>query len=466
MANTTADLSKLDIVAASTLLRSKQVSPVELTKAILDRIDALDGRLHAYISLAAERALGRAEEAEREIARGDWRGPLHGVPIALKDLIDTSFLPTSAGMAVLADHTPSLNATVTDRLEAAGAIILGKLSMTEGAYAAHHPEMPKPVNPWSAAHWTGASSSGSGVATAAGLCFASLGSDTGGSIRLPSTACGVTGLKPTWGRVSRAGVFPLAETLDHIGPMARSAADAAIVLEAIAGQDGRDPTSLWAPVPAYSQQLTESIETVRIGIDDRLIADHVSPEVSAATLEAAGVLTGLGAKSISVTLPAPGAMIEAFGPMCACEAAIAHRDLYDRFPGRYGDRLADLVEQGAAMDGRSLAQAHIDRGQYAGKLAALFETADVLILPAMPLVTPEVADIESMSADTMISLARFTIPFDMSGSPTLTLPGGFDSRGMPIGFQLVGRHLSEDLLLRIGHAFQGVTDWHRRWPVA
>ena len=216
-------------------IRTRELSSLDVTAAMLSRIKTFDSRYHSYTTVLADRAVARAEAADRELAKNIWRGPLHGVPIAIKDLCNTTFAPTSAGTMMLRNWTPDHNATVVDRLEQGGAVILGKLSMTEGAYTSHHPQNPGPLNPWHTDHWVGSSSTGSGVATAAGLCYGSLGSDTGGSIRFPSATCGLTGIKPTWGRVSRYGVFPLAASLDHVGPMTRSAADAATILGVIAG---------------------------------------------------------------------------------------------------------------------------------------------------------------------------------------------------------------------------------------
>jgi amidase len=240
---------------------------VEATAAQLARIEKSDGVLKSYAHMMAEAALIQARAAEAEIMRGEIRGPLHGVPIAVKDLCWTQGVPTAAGMTIYSDFRPTEDATVVRKLHAAGAITLGKLQLTEGAYADHHPKIAPPVNPWNAAYWSGASSSGSGVATAAGLCYGSLGSDTGGSIRFPSAANGITGLKPTWGRVSRNGVFELAATLDHIGPMARSAADCGVMLGVIAGSDRNDPTAVQDPVPNYLAGMTRGLHGLRIGID-------------------------------------------------------------------------------------------------------------------------------------------------------------------------------------------------------
>jgi amidase len=245
------DLPYESLTTVSDLIRRKRLSSVEVTDAILQRIAKLDGQYHSYATVLAERSLDRAKAADADIVRGLWRGPLHGVPIAVKDLCYTTFAPTLAGATIFKNFVPSFNATVVERLEDAGAILLGKLQMTEGAYTSHHPQVAGPMNPWNTNYWVGSSSTGSGVATSLGLCYGSLGSDTGGSIRFPSATCGLTGIKPTWGRVSRYGVFPLAETLDHVGPMTRSVADAAAVLGVIAGADRNDPTTYKAAVPDY-----------------------------------------------------------------------------------------------------------------------------------------------------------------------------------------------------------------------
>src|ERR1700684_4511599 len=261
------DLPYESLTTISDLMRRKSLSSVELTAAILQRIAKLDGQYHSYATVLAERSLDQAKAADAEIVRGLWRGPLHGVPIALKDLCYTTFAPTLAGATIFKSFVPSFNATVVERLEDAGAILLGKLQMTEGGYTSPPPQVAAPLNPWNTNYWVGSSSTGSGVATSLGLCYGSLGSDTGGSIRFPSATCGLTGIKPTWGRVSRYGVFALSESLDHIGPMTRTAADCAAMLAAIAGADPRDPTTLLAPVPDYVAAAHQGVRGLTIGID-------------------------------------------------------------------------------------------------------------------------------------------------------------------------------------------------------
>jgi amidase len=301
------------------LIESREVSPVELTRALLERIGSVDAALKSYATVTADRAMAAADEAEKEIAAGRYRGVLHGVPIAVKDLCYTRGIATKGGLAVRRDFVPGYDATVVAKLEAAGAVLLGKLNLTEGAMAGYHPEFDIPVNPWRADYWSGASSSGSGVATAAGLCYASLGSDTGGSIRFPSMANGIVGLKPTYGRVSRYGVLPLAESLDHIGPMTRSVADAAVVFECIAGHDVRDSTTLDDPVPALVAGLDAGIEGMRIGIDREYSAAGTDPGLIDAIDVALGVLESLGAQIVELRAPAftsarPGSAFAAMKP--------------------------------------------------------------------------------------------------------------------------------------------------------
>src|SRR5271168_2300212 len=273
------DLQYEQLTTISDLIRRKKLSSVEVTDATLQRIAKLDGQYHSYATVLAERALTRAKAADADIVRGLWRGPLHGVPIAVKDLCYTTFAPTSAGATIFKRFVPTFNATVVERLEDAGAILLGKLQMTEGAYTSHHPHVAAPLNPWNTNYWVGSSSTGSGAATSLGLCYGSLGSDTGGSIRFPSATCGLTGIKPTWGRVSRYGVFPLADSLDHIGPMCRSAADAAAMLGVIAGSDSNDPTALHAPVPNYLATIGDGVRDLRIGVDRKYTQEGIDPQV-------------------------------------------------------------------------------------------------------------------------------------------------------------------------------------------
>ena len=463
---TSDELSYLDLVEVGRRIQARQLSSVEVTQAVLGRIARLDPRFKCYATLTPEHALAQAREADSEIAGGTLRGPLHGVPIAVKDLCHTRGIVTAAGMPIHKDYRPDRDATVITRLWEAGAVLLGKLQLTEGAFGAHHPAIDPPVNPWSAAHWTGVSSSGSGVATAVGLCYGSIGSDTGGSIRFPSTMNGITGLKPTWGRVSRAGVFALAESMDHLGPMTRSAADAAAMLLAIAGADADDPTALREPVPDYLGGISQGVREVRIGIDRALIAAGSDADMARATEEATRVLAQIGANVLEVAFPSPDAVVRDWIPLCGVEAAVAHEATYPSRAAEYGPLLAGLLEAGRSLDGRTVAKMLLRREAFRGQLNALFCNIDLLIVPVMNVAAPTLDELAAAGRTpaALEARLRFTAPFDMSGHPTLTLPGGKTNNGLPVGFQIVGRPMEEALILRAGHAFQQATSWHRRRP--
>jgi amidase len=463
---TSDELCYLDLVEVGRRIQARQLSSVEVTQAVLGRIAGLEPRFKCYATLTPEQALAQAREADGEIADGTHRGPLHGVPIAVKDLCHTKGIATAVGMPIHKDNRPDRDATVVARLREAGAVLLGKLQLTEGAFGAHHPAIDPPVNPWSAAHWTGVSSSGSGVATAVGLCYGSIGSDTGGSIRFPSTMNGITGLKPTWGRVSRAGVFALAESMDHVGPMTRSAADAAAMLRAIAGPDADDPTASREPVPDYLGAISQGVREVRIGIDRALIAAGSDVDMVNATEEATRVLAQIGANVLEVALPSPDAVVRDWIPLCAVEAAVAHEATYPSRAAEYGPLLAGLLEVGRSLDGRTVAKMLLRREAFRSQLNALFCDIDLLIVPVMNVAAPTLADLAAAGRipAALEARLRFTAPFDMSGHPTLTLPGGKTNDGLPVGFQIVGRPMEEALILRAGHAFQQATSWHRRRP--
>jgi amidase len=460
------DLHYESLTTVSDLIRRRKLSSVEVTRAILARVKRFDGEFRSYAAVLDERALERAETADAELARGFWRSPLHGVPIAVKDLCYTAFAPTGSGTTIHKSFVPPFNATVVDRLERGGAIILGKLAMTEGAYTSHHPKVQAPLNPWNAAYWVGSSSTGSGVATSLGLCYGSLGSDTGGSIRFPSATCGLTGIKPTWGRVSRHGVFPLGESLDHVGPMARSAADAAAMLGTIAGFDANDPTTYAAPVPDYLETIGDGVRGLRIGVDHGYATDGVDPQVAAALGEAERVFVELRATIREVRFPSYKILVSQWIAMCSVETAAAHAETYPARKSEYGPDLAGLIEQGLAIRGTEIATINIERLRFSRELSDLFRKVDVLLIPTMPVPIPSLELMRKYGEDpnVLLGILRFTAPFNFSGSPTITLPNGFDTAGMPLSMRLVGPHLSEAALARAGHAFQSVTDWHKRRP--
>jgi amidase len=460
------DLHYLELTELAALIKDRKISSLEVARAQLDRIAALDGELGSYVHVMADAAMAQAEVAQAEIAAGRYRGPLHGVPIALKDLFWTKGFPTAAGTLVHRNFRPDRDASVVRRLNQAGAVVLGKLQLTEGAYSDHHPSVTPPKNPWNADYWPGISSSGPAVATAAGLCYGSLASDTGGSIRWPSAANGLTGLKPSWGRVSRYGVFELAATLDHVGTITRSAADAGAMLGVIAGRDPKDRTALFDPVPDYLAAIERDVQGLRIGVDARWNSDGVDVAIQQVLAETIAALRALGAGIVDVRFPDVRQTVADWVPNCAVEAAVAHEASYPARKDQYGPVLASVIETGRALSGPDYQKILLRRLELRGRIALLFETIDLLLIPVHPFPPLTLAAIRTLGEqpDLIARLQEYTCPFDMTGHPTITLPGGFSATGLPIAFQLVAAHLEEATLLRAGAAFQRVTSWHRRHP--
>jgi len=473
----TGPLHYRSLLDVATLIETRDMSSVELTRAMLERIGSVDGGLRSYATVMTEQAMEAALAADAEIANGGYRGPLHGVPVAVKDLCFTRGVRTMGGLAVLADFVPDHDATVVTRLQAAGAVILGKLNLTEGAMAGYHPDFNIPVNPWDADLWPGVSSSGSGVSTAAGLCFGSLGSDTGGSIRFPSAQCGLVGLKPTWGRVSRYGVLELAGSLDHIGPMTRTVADAAVMFEAIAGHDPNDPTSLAGPVEPVLDRLSAGVSGLRLGVDTRYVFVGVDPAVTGAVMTAAELLRGLGASLVDVA--APDAPLGDWSTICSYEAARAHAATYPDRAEEYGAYFRQFLENGSAVTDEAYAEAMSRREVFSAQFDEMLESVDAMICPTVNTPIPlldgmgydsmeafcqAVAEITQGFTPPLGNLTQFTVPADFAGTPTISLPCGFSSTGAPYSLQLVGRALSEGTLCRIAHAYEQATDWHTRHP--
>jgi amidase len=464
------DLHFRSLAEVARLLEAREISPVELTQDMLERISAFDGRLKSYATVTTDRALAAARRAEREMASGQYRGPLHGMPIAVKDLCYTAGTRTMGGMAAYRDFVPDFDATVIRRLEGAGAVLLGKLNLTEGAMAGYHPDFDIPVNPWGESLWSGASSSGSGVATAAGLCFASLGSDTGGSIRFPSMANGIVGLKPTYGRVSRYGVLPLAETMDHVGPMARRTADVAAMLQVMAGHDVNDPTSLQESLPDLLAGLDAGIGGLRIGYDPVHSDTGTDVGLVLAIERALEALQGLGVELVEVRMPAETAHIgDGWFAICAYEAHRAHAARFGASPDSFGPFFRDFLAIGASVSDEQYAGASQLRAAFNQSFNALIESVDAMVCPSGGLTFPVeqatlYGDREAIEPLFAAVQMQFTIPADFAGTPTLTVPCGFAEDGRPYAFQFMGRRLSEPVLCRLGHAYEGVTGWHELHP--
>ena len=462
---TPTELTRLSIAEAADLIRRKKLSPVELTEACLQRIDSLDARLRAFITVTREEALATAQQATGAIARGDYKGPLHGIPFALKDLFDTAGVRTTAGSKIMADRVPSEDAAVTARLKAAGAVLLGKLNMHEFAYGATgvNPHYGATANPWDPTRISGGSSSGSGAAVAAGMAPGALGTDTGGSVRIPSALCGITGLKPTYGRVSRRGVVPLSWALDHVGPMARSAADAAIILGVIAGHDPGDETSSDEPVPDYAKMLEgRGLKGLRVGVPREYFFDNVNTEVAAGVRGAISTLEHLGAQVREVSLPHIDEAPAAVNAIMLTEALACHRRRLAERPQDYGDDVRGRLEMGLLYPAVSYIEAQRLRSLIVEEWREkVFDRVDLLAVPTTPVPAP---GLEEADLQVTLTLVRFTNPFNLVGVPAVSVPCGLTGGGLPIGMQLAGRWFEEGTVLGAAHAYQQATDWHKRAP--
>ena len=460
------ELWSAEFTELAPLLQAGAITSLALTELMIERIERLDGALHAYVAFVPDQARAAAAKADAEMAAGHVRGPLHGIPLAVKDVFYTTDIRTGLGSSIYEEWQPPCESTATARLRAAGAVMLGKLTATEGVYAGYHPTVTEPVNPFGDDHWTGNSSSGSGVAVTAGLAYATLGTDTGGSIRLPSACCGLTGIKPSWGRVSRHGVFALAESLDHVGPMARSARDAAALLGIIAGADPADPTAAPAAVPDYLGSIDLGIAGCTIGIDRAFIAANATDEVIASIEAVIVVLESLGARIVAASFPETRPILYGWHTECAVEAALAHRGTFPARRAEYGDRLAALLDHGHRVTAFELAEAQQARRAFNGAMASMFAPIDLFLVPALPVAGPSLAHMATLGPDPdgILAIGPFTAPFDVCGYPTITLPCGASSKGIPVGFQFVARPFEEQRLCQAGAAYQGVTDWHRRRP--
>jgi len=466
-------LHYLGLEAMARRIASREISPVVLTQQMLARIARVDPVLKSYATLMADQAIADARAAEQEIRAGRYRGPLHGMPIGVKDLCYTKGVRTMGGTKVLQDFIPAFDATVVTKLRAAGAVILGKLNLSEGATAGYNPARDVPLNPWNHDRWPGMSSSGSGVATAAGLCFASIGTDTGGSIRNPSSANGVVGLKPTYGRVSRYGVLVMSQSLDHVGSIARQVGDAAILFDAIAGQDRNDSTSLDAPPANAFAGLNQGIRGLRIGIDRNYALSGIDAGQAKAIEAALDVTASLGAQIVDVRMPDLANMLDTWMTICAKEIAEAHAKNYPSRANEYGPYMREFLAHGTRVTPQQLAAARAKRAAFAAQFTKLLDSVDAMAGPAggdpaWPItheiqVGPLPAYHEAWSKAAPRS-AEFTMPMDLAGVPAICLPCGFSPDGLPYSIQFTGRRLSEATLCRVAHAYEQATPWHTRHP--
>jgi len=458
-------LTGLTITEAARAFRTRELSPVELTRACLRRIEALDGKLNAFVTVLPERALAEAQQAEDRLAAGRARGPLDGIPFALKDLFETAGIRTTAGAKILADYVPQRDAACVRRLNEAGVVLLGKLNMHEWAYGATTAvsHFGPCHNPWDLDRITGGSSGGSAAALAASLCLGSLGSDTGGSIRMPASLSGVVGLKPTYGRVSKRGVIPLAESLDTAGPMARSVEDAALILQAIAGADPDDPTTSDRPVPDYAAALKGDARGLRVGVPRQDAFPNATEDVVRGIEDALRTLAGLGAILVDVSAPWLLEAAVIWPKIAGPEAAYYHRQNLEQRPQDIAEPVRNRL-----LAGRNVLAVDYLRGletqrRIKDEVARLFEEIDLLVTPATPTTATLIAD-ELAATGRESHIHRFTAPFNITGQPAISLPCGFDRQGLPIGLQIIGRTWEEETVLLAAHAYEQATDWHRRQP--
>jgi aspartyl-tRNA(Asn)/glutamyl-tRNA(Gln) amidotransferase subunit A len=454
-------------IAAGTL------SPVELCHAYLEHIEAREPVLNAYIEVAGETAMKAAHVAEAEISRNGTRSPLHGIPLAHKDIIDVAGLPTSCGSRVLQNNLASRNATVINRLEAAGAIVLGKLNMNEFATLVPSEVFGPTVNPWNGAHSPGGSSSGSGVAVAAGLCAAALGTDTGGSIRLPATFCGVTGLKATHGRISSDGVVPLAWSLDHVGPLTRDALDASLMYDALAGFDAADLTSrdhALTSASNLSDAQLHDLSDLRLAVPTNFFSELTDPQVASALAAACDVFSDRGARIESIALPELDGLWSIADAIIGAEASTSHAEhLRDRVH-EYGEKVRKFLLRGQAASAQDYVRARGAKARFKRKMLSCLETFDALLVPGALIPAPPLGartvNINNREISVLDAVISATCPFNLSGQPALSLPSGFSSDGLPLGLQIVCRPWQEHVALRMGQAYQTATDWHLQTPPA
>jgi aspartyl-tRNA(Asn)/glutamyl-tRNA(Gln) amidotransferase subunit A len=450
------DLAGLTLKQASDMVRTKSVSPVELTQACLQRIEKYNPAFNAFITVTKDQALRAAREAEMEIQRGRWRGPLHGVPIALKDNIDTAGIRTTGASQVFETRIPETDAEVARRLKNAGSVLLGKLNLHEFAYGGSSTVtyFGTMHNPWGPDYVTGGSSGGPGIAVASDFCYAALGTDTAGSVRMPASHCGIVGLKPTYGLVSTRGVLTLSWTLDHVGPMCKTVEDVAIMMNIIAGFDELEPTSAEVSVPDYTRAMKTSTSKLRLGIARKPFFDNLHPEVASAVEAAMKVLQKMTAGTVDVGLPPVGNAATLWGS----EAYAYHKPWITQSPEKYQPATRAQLQRTANANGAEYAQARRDLDLVRREIKKVFTKVDLLIAPTMK--TPPAL----LSAPNAAGGGNNNVAFDMYGVPSISVPCGFTTAGLPIGLQISGAHFGEMNVLALAYAYEQATEWHKRKP--
>lgn len=459
------ELKKLTLQEIAERIRSGQTSPSEIVRLLLDQIRRTDEKLKAYVTICEESALRLAEAAELQVRAGHDLGPLHGIPISIKDLFETEGIRTTCGSKLMQDYVPRTDCTVVKRLKLNGAIVLGKLNTHEFALGGITPPT---RNPWNLDHIPGGSSGGSAAAIAASSAIATTGSDTGGSIRIPASFCGVVGLKSTYGRVSRAGVFPESWSLDHVGPITRRVEDAALLLRTMAGHDDLDPTSSEVAVPNYVELLKDGISELRIGVPTNYFFERCDKQVSKAVTSAIELLKDLGCRTIEFEFPYIPEIMAAYTTLDSCEASAYHERSVEHRAGDFQPDVRLLLEQGLFIPATYYIQALRVRAMIFPEIMNLFKRFDLIVTPSEPMVAPEIGqqivrfDDAEESVDS--ALVRYLAPFNLTGLPALSIPCGFSSNGLPIGMQIIGKAYDEATVLKAGQAIEQATDWHMRSP--
>lgn len=455
------DSANLTLSQLSQLIQTKQISPLELTQDLFRRIETVNPKLNCFITLCQEQAIIQAKKCTQA---DKFTSPISGIPIAIKDLFDTQGIRTTLGSRFFSENIPQENARIVERLYEAGVICLGKTNMHEIALGITNinPHYGACRNPWNTECITGGSSGGSAAAVAAGFCWAALGSDTGGSIRIPASLCGVVGLKPTYGRVSLKGVFPLSWTCDHAGPMARNVDDIALMLQSIAGYDASDPVSQNVPVDNYLYKIKQGVKGWRIALANDSHFTNADDEVLSAVNEAANVLRKCGADVKEVPFPGGYEAASTNGLIVTSEASVIHAERMKSTPQWFGGDVFERLQKGASYSMRDYILARQAQNQLRCQFENLFSDFDILLTPTTPITAPPIKDLDSVRVAPV--LTRFTSPFNLTGLPALSLPCGFDHSGMPVGLQMISRPWGEAALLRAANAYQQATSWHMKQP--
>lgn len=464
------ELCFLSALRLSHLISTQEVSPVEVVEAYLDRIQATESILNSFITLPGEEALQSARQAEREIRAGHYRGPLHGIPVGLKDLYYVKGVRNTAGSKIYDTFIPDYDGTIVARFKQAGAILMGKLNLHQFAYGpmGENPDYGDMHNPWDTSRIAGGSSGGSASAVAAGQCAITMGTDTGGSVRIPSALCGVAGIKPTYGLLSRHGLTTLSWSMDHPGPMARTVEDCAMALDILAGHDPLDPTSAKVKVPNYSSSLIPDIDGIRIGVPKENFEVPLDPEVRENVLKAVELLERLGAKVTEVSWPIYHYSAAISTTILGVETTACHQDLLRLHGDKYDPWVRTRLEAGFFISGTDYLKALQARAHFINQTRELLRQVDILVTPTEPTVAPLIGSTEIQIDNSLVgivsALTQYTRAFNITGFPAMSIPCGFSAEKLPIGLQLAGRPFDEVTVLKVAYAYQQATDWHTHHP--